>query len=55
SLVFTQAIHRGGELLLDAEVRVAALSAATFRPRPIPEPLYAGLKALELDPMENDA
>lgn len=53
SLVFAQAIHRGGELLLDAEVRVAALSAATFRPRPIPEPLYAELKALEIDSTEH--
>lgn len=53
SLVFAQAVHRGGELLLDAEVRVAALSAATFRPRPIPEPLYAELKALEIDSTEH--
>ena len=54
SLVFAQAIRRGGELLLDAEVRVAALGAATFRPRPIPDALYAELKALELDPTEHD-
>ena len=47
SLVFAQSIRRGDALLLDAEVRVAALSASTFRPRPIPEPLYAELKALE--------
>lgn len=54
SLVFAQAIRRGGELLLDAEVRVATLSAATFRPRPIPDALHAELKALELDPTEHD-
>ena len=33
SLVLAQAIRRGGELLLDAEVRVAALTASDFRPR----------------------
>jgi acyl-CoA thioester hydrolase len=48
SLVFAQSIRRGDALLLDAEVRVAALSAATFRPRPIPESLYVELKALEI-------
>src|SRR6478735_2824155 len=48
SLVFAQSIRRGDALLLDAEVRVAALSASTFRPRPIPEPLYAELKTLEM-------
>ena len=45
SLVIAQSIHRGGELLLDAEVRVAG-----FRPRAIPQPLYAELKALEAQP-----
>ena len=47
SLVFAQEIRRDGALLLDAEVRVAALDATGFRPRPIPEPLFAELKALE--------
>ena len=47
SLVFDQSIHRGGTLLLTASVRVAALDAATFRPRPIPQPLYDQLEALE--------
>ena len=46
SLVFAQAIRRDGELLLDAEVRVAALAAGTFRPRPIPQPLHDQLQAL---------
>ena len=48
SLVFAQSIRRGDALLLDAEVRVAALSASTFRPRAIPDSLYAELKALEI-------
>lgn len=47
SLVFRQPIHRDGEPLLTATVRIAALDAATFRPRPIPQPLYDQLKALE--------
>lgn len=46
SLVFAQSIRRGGELLLDAEVRVAALTAGGFRPRPIPQPLHDALIAL---------
>jgi acyl-CoA thioester hydrolase len=46
SLVMAQSIHRGGELLLDAEVRLAALSASSFRPRPIPQPLHDELNAL---------
>jgi acyl-CoA thioester hydrolase len=49
SLVLAQSIHRGGELLLDAEVRVAALSAGSFRPRAIPDVLYEELKRLETD------
>ncbi|MCF7221992.1 tol-pal system-associated acyl-CoA thioesterase [Marilutibacter chinensis] len=47
SAVFGQEIRRGGERLLTAQVRVAALEAGSFRPRPIPEPLYGQLKALE--------
>jgi acyl-CoA thioester hydrolase len=54
SLVIAQTIHRGQALLLDAEVRVAALSAADFRPRAIPDPMYGELKALELLQVEND-
>jgi len=46
SLVIAQSIRRGDALLLDAEVRIAALSAATFRPRPIPQPLHDELNAL---------
>ncbi len=47
SAVFSQSIHRGDELLLTAQVRVAALDAGGFRPRAIPSPLLGELKALE--------
>ncbi|RMH94135.1 tol-pal system-associated acyl-CoA thioesterase [Lysobacter pythonis] len=43
SLVVTQEIRREGRLLLDAEVRVAAVSVADFRPRAIPEAVLARL------------
>jgi acyl-CoA thioester hydrolase len=55
SLVIAQAIRREGTLLLDAEVRVAALNASDFRPRAIPDPLYGELKALEELHVESDA
>ncbi len=48
SAVFLQSVRRGGDLLLSARVRVAALDATAFRPRAIPQPLYDQLKALEL-------
>ncbi len=47
SLVFEQRIVRQGVPLIAAEVKVAALDAATFRPRGIEDALYARLKALE--------
>ncbi|WP_242110672.1 tol-pal system-associated acyl-CoA thioesterase [Luteimonas aquatica] len=47
SLVIAQAIRRGGEVLLDAEVRIAAVGASGFRPRGIPDALYDELKLLE--------
>ena len=53
SLVIAQAVRRDGALLLEAEVRVAALNASDFRPRAIPEPLYEELNALIT--MESDA
>jgi acyl-CoA thioester hydrolase len=53
SLVIAQAIHRDGMLLLDAEVRVAALNASDFRPRAIPAPLYDELRGLELNQLES--
>jgi acyl-CoA thioester hydrolase len=54
SLVIAQAIHRDGELLLDAEVRVAALNASDFRPRAIPDALHDELKLLEGNSMERN-
>ncbi len=47
SLVIAQTIERDGVRLLDAQVRVAALRASDFRPRPIPDTLYPQLKALQ--------
>ncbi len=43
SLVLVQDIRRNGELLLDAEVRIAALTASGFRPRAIPDALLEPL------------
>ena len=54
SLLIAQAIHRDGLLLLDAEVRVAALNASDFRPCAIPAPLYDELKGLELNQLESE-
>ena len=49
SLVLAQSIRRDDDaLLLDAEVRVAALDAPTFRPRAIPAPLFATLEPLAI-------
>lgn len=44
SLVFAQEVRRDGELLVGAEVKVAAVSAETFRPQAIPDALLAALK-----------
>jgi acyl-CoA thioester hydrolase len=55
SLVFAQAIRCDGRLLVDAEVRVAALNASDFRPRALPDTLYDELKTLETSPVENNA
>jgi acyl-CoA thioester hydrolase len=55
SLVIAQAIHRNGELLLDAEVRVAALNASDFRPRAIPDALHDELKLLERNSLEGNS
>ena|SRR5690625_3829837 len=43
SLVVDQAVECDGRLLLDAQVRLAALDAEGFRPRGIPEALYGQL------------
>ena len=45
SFAMAQQIHRDGELLIEARVRIAALQASNFRPRPIPEPLKSELKS----------
>jgi acyl-CoA thioester hydrolase len=55
SLVLAQSIRRDGTLLLEADVRVAALNASDFRPRAIPSPLYDELKACEQANPEDDA
>ncbi len=43
SLVIAQEVRRDGELLVGAQVRVAAVSADRFRPVPIPEAVLARL------------
>ena len=50
SVVFAQRIRRGGELLLAAEVKVAALGAASFKPKALPDALYEEFKLFELPP-----
>lgn len=47
SVVFEQRIVRGDELLLTAEVKVAALAASTFKPRALPDALYEEFKQFE--------
>ena len=44
SMVFDQQILRDGELLLSAQVRIAALEAASFRPRGMDEAVLAVLQ-----------
>ena len=44
SLVIAQEVRRDGALLVDAEVRVAAVSADAFRPMPIPRALLERLQ-----------
>ena len=55
SLVIAQTVEREGERLLEAEVRVAALSARDFRPRAIPQPLLDELTTLQINSLENHA
>ncbi|CEJ46620.1 conserved hypothetical protein [Xanthomonas citri pv. bilvae] len=47
SLLFAQSVRREGEVLLTAEVRIAALGTSDFRPRGMDDALYDVLKALE--------
>lgn len=46
SMIFCQRIERDGDLLVEARVRIAALRASDFRPRPIPVALLTELKPL---------
>ena len=51
SLVIAQRVVReDGTLLVDAEVRVAALRASSFKPVAIPEAMYAELQTLASKP-----
>ena len=50
SLVFTQRVLRGEEELLEAEVKVASLRAADFRPCPMDPSLYQELHRLLAGP-----
>ena len=47
SVVFAQSVLRGGEVLMTAQVRLAALSAASFRPKAAPDALYDEMKSLQ--------
>ena len=47
SLRFAQEIWRGGERLASAEVRVAALDAATLRPMRLPAAVLARMRATD--------
>jgi len=55
SFVVAQQVVRGDVVLIEAKVRIAALTASSFRPRAIPEPLLSELKQLELkkNPVES--
>jgi len=44
SMVFEQAVCRGDETLLTAQVKIAALDASTFKPRGMDDALHAALK-----------
>ena len=46
SMVFGQRIERDAAVLVESRVRIAALRASDFRPRPIPDALLTELKPL---------
>lgn len=52
SVVFAQSIVRGDELLLTAEVRVASLAAAAFKPKSLPDALHEAFARL-VTPADN--
>lgn len=47
SLLINQSIHRDGQALVTANVRLAAVGARDFRPQAMDDTLYATLKPLE--------
>jgi acyl-CoA thioester hydrolase len=47
SLVFAQEVRCGDRRLVTAEVRIAVLTASSFRPRPLPDDMLDEFKALE--------
>lgn len=47
SVVFAQSVLRGEDVLMTARVRLAALSAESFRPKAAPDALYEEMKALQ--------
>jgi acyl-CoA thioester hydrolase len=47
SLVLVQTVEREGQRLIDAEVRIAALGARDFRPKPIPTVLLNLFRSME--------
>ena len=47
SLLMAQAVMRGDQVLVSAQVRLAAVGAADFRPQAIVETLYAILQPLQ--------
>ena len=53
SIVFTQSVLRGEEVLVTAKVRAAVLSASTFRPKAAPDALYEQMKALQISDTEH--
>ncbi len=46
SMVLRQRVHRNEELLVEARVRIAALAASSFRPRPMPSDVLYQLESL---------
>lgn len=48
SLVMEQSVLRGEQVLVTAQVRLAAVGARDFRPQAMQETLYATLKQLEI-------
>lgn len=46
SLVFSQSVYRGDELLCDADIRIACVLQDSFRPGRMPDFIYSALTAL---------